>query len=91
VRAVVDLSLSALGEVWTELVLSGKQLGIRMELPDEERRDLVAAELPDLRERLAARGFDAQVNVEARRTDTSELSGEMWPEAAVSGRVDLWA
>jgi hypothetical protein len=90
VRAIMDITLSELGEVWTEMVLSGKQLAVRMELPDRERRDFVAAQLPELEESLAARGLEAQATAEARKP-ADGLSGQMWPEAVFDGRLDLWA
>ena len=91
VRAIMDISLSRLGEVWSEVVLSGQQLSVRLELPDEERRDFVAARLPELVESLAARGLEAQATAQARRTDAPSLADEWIPAEGQPGGLDLWA
>jgi len=90
-RAVLDLELSGLGEVWSELLLSGEDLAVRLELPDAARRDLVASEIPALEERLEARGFRATATAEARPPDGPALAPELWPDAADPGGLDIWA
>ncbi|HOX04948.1 MAG TPA: hypothetical protein PK280_00990 [Planctomycetota bacterium] len=94
VRAVLDLDLSALGEVRSELALSGRSLAVKLELPDRERGDHVAASLGELEDRLTAHGFEASVSSTVtagrrRRGGASDL-----PEAegaAGGGGLDLWA
>jgi hypothetical protein len=86
---VLDLALSALGEVWSELTLTDKSLAVRLELPDEARRDFVAARLGELSERLAGRGLEPELAAAAR----TRRRGAREPEAGSgeSGGLDLWA
>lgn len=89
-RAVLDLSLSSLGTVWSELTLSGRTLAVRLELPDETRRAFVAGHLPELEERLAAHGLEASVSAATarpRRAAPDEPGGE----PAADGGLSLWA
>ena len=90
-RAVMDLSLSGLGEVWSELILSGEDLAVRIQLPDPATRDMLAPELPGLQQRLEARGFRAQVTAEARPATRSDWTLSLWPDTTDSEGVDLWA
>jgi hypothetical protein len=91
VRAVLDLETSALGQVWSEVLLTGKQLAVRIRTADAARRDYVAERLPELEERLAARGLEARATVEAREPGRAAPGADLWPETVASGRVDLWA
>ncbi len=90
-RAILDLNLSGLGEVWSELLLSGEDLAVRLELPDAARRDMVAVELSSLEQRLAARGFKATATAEARPQEGPAFALEFWPDVTDTGGLDTWA
>ncbi len=94
VRAILDLDLSALGQVRSELVLSGRNLAVRLELPDRERSGFVASELDGLKERLAARGLDPSLSASVaapRSARARAQSDEDLGEASAEGGLDLWA
>ncbi|MHC4917638.1 MAG: flagellar hook-length control protein FliK, partial [Planctomycetota bacterium] len=89
-RAVLDLRVSELGEVWTEAVLTGKRLAVRVQLPDAARRDFVAERLPELEERLAAHGLEPAARAVAQETAPPDALSQTWPERTADGRIDLW-
>ena len=91
VRAVLDLDLSALGQVWSELTLSGQDLAVKLELPDQARSRFVAARLGELKERLSAHGLATRVAAVVRTG--RRRSGAQAPEgeSAEGGGLDLWA
>jgi hypothetical protein len=89
-RAVLDLRTSGLGEVWSEALLSGRNIAVRLQLPDAARRDFVAAGLHQLEERLAAHGLQPAVSAVARERSGASPSPQAWPEASADGRIDLW-
>jgi hypothetical protein len=91
VRAALDLSLSALGPVSSEITLTGRSLAVKLELPDRERSDFVAARLGELEERLAARGLEASTAAAVARPRRPRGIAAAEPDAAEPGGLSLWA
>jgi hypothetical protein len=92
VRAVLDLDLSALGPVWSELTLTGRSLAVKLELPDRERSDFVAARLDELQERLAAHGLEASAAAAvAGPRQRRSPEGADPAEDSGGGGINLWA
>ncbi len=90
-RAVLDVTLSALGEVWAEVSTIGRDVAARFELADAERSLAVANGLPELRSALEAHGLRTALSADVRRAARDALSGEPIAQTADSPRLDLWA
>ena len=90
-RAVLDVTLSALGEVWAEVSTIGRDVAARFELADAERSLAVANGLPELRSALEAHGLRTTLSADVRRAARDTLSGEPIAQTADSARLDLWA
>jgi hypothetical protein len=90
-RAVLDVTLSALGEVWAEVSTIGRDVAARFELADAERSVAVAHGLPELRSALEAHGLRTALSADVRRAARDTLSGEPIAQTADSARLDLWA
>jgi hypothetical protein len=90
-RAVLDVTLSALGEVWAEVSTIGRDVAARFELADAERSVAVANGLPELRSALEAHGLRTALSADVHRAARDALSGEPIAQTANSARLDLWA
>jgi hypothetical protein len=90
-RAVLDVTVSALGEVWAEVSTIGRDVVARFELADAERSLAVANGLPELRSALEAHGLRTALSADVRRAARDTLSGEPMAQTADSARLDLWA
>lgn len=90
-RAVLDVTLSALGEVWAEVSTIGRDVAARFELADAERSLAVANGLPELRSALEAHGLRTALSADVRRAARDALSGDPMAQTADSARLDLWA